>query len=154
MIERPGRHEGGQASAEVLLISATVLMAVLVIIIRTWAVIDTKFRVVGAAREAVRAYVEAPTADRANEDALRAALRAMDRDSLDELPIARDRFFRREGGFERCERIRITVRWEVPAIRAWIVRFGAVTVTGTQTEVVDPFRNGRTGPAECGGDAP
>jgi hypothetical protein len=147
-----GPAQAGQAGAEVLLVSAAVLFAVVIIILRTWAVVDVRFRVTGAAREAVRAYVESPVAREADEAAMRAAMAAMGVERVDELVVDRGVFLQRDGGFARCERVRMTVRWTVPAMRAWGVKLGTVTVRGSHSEVVDPYRNGRNGLAGCGGD--
>ncbi len=142
-------RERGQAAAEVLIVGALTIMTITIVLLRTWAVIDTKFRVEAAAREAVRAYVEAESGAQADVEARRAALSAMGVARIEDVAGDPGRFYVRRGGFGRCERVEVMLRWKVPAVGAWSVRFGEVTVTGSHTEVVDPFRNQRTGPARC-----
>jgi hypothetical protein len=150
------RAEGGQAAAEVLAVGAIVVITVTLVVVRTWAVVDAKFRIESAAREAARAYVEASGPGEADADARRAAWSAMGVGGPTDVPGDPAGFYERRGGFGRCERIDIRLRWEVPGLRAWVVTLGAVTVTGSHTEVVDPYRTGRDGPARCatpaGGD--
>lgn len=153
---RVTRAEGGQAAAEVLAVGAIVVITVTLVVVRTWAVVDAKFRIESAAREAARAYVEASGPGQADADARRAAWSAMGAAGPMDVPGDPAAFYVRRGGFGRCERIDIELRWEVPALQAWVVTLGAVTVTGSHTEVVDPYRSGRNGPARCaasnGGD--
>jgi hypothetical protein len=145
-ITRRGREnqgERGQAAAETLLVGVLALTTFTFLIIRAWAVVDMKFRVLGAAREAARAYVEAPSADSAQGRATAAGTEAMDGRNGISITVS--------GGFERCGRITATARATVPAIKVWVVRVGTVTVTGVHSEVVDPYRGGRSGEANCDG---
>jgi hypothetical protein len=135
------RSERGQAAAETLFLSVVVLTTFTLLLVRMWAVVDTKFRVLGAAREAARVYVESPEASNAQSRAQTAGIAAMGKSKDVEIYIT--------GGFERCGRVVATARAKVPALKIWVVRVGTVTVTGVHSEVVDPYRGGRSGEAVC-----
>jgi hypothetical protein len=58
-----------------------------------------------------------------------------------------------QGAIARCSRITVDVRYQVPSIRVpWVGAFGsgALEVHGSHTEIVDPFRSGLSGEADCG----
>jgi Flp pilus assembly protein TadG len=121
------------------------------LIANAWAVIDVKMAVTSAAREAARTYVEAPDhltgrqdADRAARDAIVAHKRNT---ALVSIEGPTD-----QSAFTRCNRVRFTVSYPVPAISLpFVGGFGSgFTVTATHSEIVDPFRNGVPGEALCG----
>jgi hypothetical protein len=142
-------RQRGQAAAEVLVVSVIIVLGVSMVLLRTWAVVDTKFRVNGAAREAVRAYVEAPNGDVAMDAARVAAARSMGVGAESPLPLDAPPLVSTASGFARCQRVSLTVRWAVPAVRFGNRSLGRVVVSGTHSEVVDPYRRGRTGEATC-----
>ena len=126
-----------------------------------WGVVDAKLAASAAAREAVRAYVEAPEtstgsvsqidgAERARA-AARAAIaghgRDPDRLTLD---VALDDPAR---GYSRCNVVTVVVRYPVPAVALpWIGGIGhGFTAVGRHTERVDPLRAGIPGAARCDG---
>lgn len=124
------------------------------LVANAWAVIDAKMAVSAAAREATRAFVEAPVdgdplalADAAARSAIAGAGR--DPAKLTLTPL--------EAVFERCETVRYEASYQVPAVRVpWVGGFGAgFTATARHAEVVDPYRSGlpSTG-IGCGSSSP
>jgi hypothetical protein len=116
-----------------------------------WAVVDTKYMVTSAAREAVRAYVEAPdetTASGRARERADEAVRAHGRDTHD---ITVDVAYERGRAWSRCARVAVTVRSRVPAFRLpWIEGYGhTFDVSARHSEIVDPFRSGLPGAASC-----
>jgi hypothetical protein len=111
------------------------------LVANAWAVVDAKMAVSAAAREATRAYVEAPVdgdplalADAAGRSAIQAAGRDPDRLVLTALDAA----------FARCETVRFEASYRIPAIHVpWVGGFGSgFTATARYAEVVDPYRTG------------
>jgi hypothetical protein len=106
-----------------------------------WAVVDAKMAMSAAAREATRAYVEAPAgtdpmarAEAAAREAARGHGRDPDRMELRAL----------ESGFARCQVVRFEARYQVPAVGLpFIARGGAgFTAAARHAEVIDPYRDG------------
>ena len=138
------------------------------LVANAWSVVDAKFAVDAAARQATRSYVEAEVegsgtasggssaraAEEAAVEAGLAALTAHGRDpeaasvgltALD--PVGG------QPGFSRCARATFTASYEVPALTLpWIGGFGdGIDVTSSHSELVDPYRSGVPGSAEaCG----
>jgi len=149
-LRRIHRSESGQAGIEVVPFGLLTFVVVTLLVANAWAVIDAKIAVSSAAREATRAYVEAPAdvdpLDVA-ETAAREAVRGAGRDParLVLTPI--------EATFARCETVRFEASYELPAIRLpWLGGIGAFTARARHAEVVDPFRTGV--PSSAGGCAP
>ncbi len=145
------RGDAGQVGGmEVLPLGFLVFIAGTLLIANAWGVIDAKLAVTSAAREAARAYVEAPdlaTATTAANQRAQETLTAYGRDgnrAQVNAPVAVD-------GHARCARITVTVSYDVPAIAIpFIGGFGDLApVTSTYTELVDPFRDGLSGEALC-----
>ncbi|MGH8898713.1 MAG: hypothetical protein ACRDZ4_17260 [Egibacteraceae bacterium] len=119
------------------------------LVANAWALIDAKFAVAAAAREAARAFVEAdPAADPVQEarTAAEAALAAYGRDpSRMRLDHA--------GEFARCERVSVTVTYPVPVVvLPGLTPLGrGLEATSTYSEIVDPLRSGLKGEATCVG---
>lgn len=113
-----------------------------------WAVVQTKSAVVDAARQAARTFVEAPDAQDAYTSARMSAdasLAAKGRDP------ARATLRISSGGFGRCERVTITVSYPAPVVVLPISSvLGGSTVSAAHSEIVDPYRSGLPGSAECG----
>ena len=148
---RWGDDRGQVGGIEVLPFSVLTFVVGALIVTSAWAVVDTKLAVDAAAREAVRAYVEAPdqaaassAATRAAGDTLAGHGRRADRLVLD---------VTHGGGqpFARCVLVRVDARYPIRALRLpWIGRgVGGVTVSAHHTERVDPFRSGLTGTGAC-----
>ncbi len=145
------RGESGQVGGiEVLPFGFLVFVAVTLLLANAWGVIDAKLAVTSSAREAVRAYVEADTASQAEVNAVTRAQetlvaygRSGPRATVDR-PIV-------NGGFSRCARVSVTVSYEIPTLSVpFIGGFGHLKpVTSTYSELVDPYRGGLLGPANC-----
>ncbi len=154
MSPRPARRcrgdRGQVGGIEVLPFGLLVFVSATLLFVNVWGVIDAKFAVTAAAREATRAFVESTTegdaianSARRAEETLDAYGRGGDRATID-TPVL-------EEAFGRCTRVAVTVHYEVPAIAIpFLGGFGAATSVGsTHTEVVDPFRDGLDGRARC-----
>jgi len=112
-----------------------------------WAVVQTKAAVVDAARQAARSYVEAPDAPDAYDSARTAAdasLSARGRDpGQASLQLS-------SGAFGRCARITVTVGYPAPVLVLPLSGlFGGSTVKAEHSELVDPYRSGLPGSAQC-----
>lgn len=136
------RDEAGQmAGAETVAFGVLVFVVGVLLVANAWGVIDAKLAVASAAREATRAYVEAPaTADpMARADAAaREALRGAGRDP------GRLRLTPLEADFTRCSAVRFEAAYDVPTIRIPLIgAFGpGFTARARHAEVVDPYRSG------------
>lgn len=120
------------------------------VVANAWAVTDAKLAANSAAREAARSYVEARSASeaalearRAAEEAIRGHGRRVERMELDRL----------EGGFARCARVTLEVRYRVPLVAVPVLgeKGSGFTVASRHSEVVDPYRSGLQGEAACRG---
>ncbi len=149
---RRGRGEAGQAGgAEVLPLSVLTFVLGLLVIVNAWSVVDADLAATSAAREAVRAFVEAPDEERALAAATTAVTdtvtghgRTADATSLT-VRYAGDL------GWGRCSRVVVTVRHPMPVVRVPVLGgFGhGFDVVATSTEVIDPYRSGVEGEARC-----
>jgi hypothetical protein len=115
-----------------------------------WSVVETKAAASAAAREAARTYVEAPSAVAGMDAARSAALGALaGRVSDPALAVVT----MTSGVFGRCQRITISVRYPAPALMLPLVRsigpLGGHAVRAEHSELVDPYRTGLPGAAEC-----
>lgn len=136
--------------AEALTFGVLIFVVGTLLIVNAWGVIDAKVAASASAREATRVLVEsaedAPRltiADQVVRDTL--AGHGKDPSRLVGTPDV-------QGDFARCARIRVEVRYRVPTITVpWIGGLGAgnLEVRGSHTELVDPFRGGLTGEADC-----
>ena len=120
---------------------------------QAWSVMDAKLATAAGAREAARAYVEAPPD--ASASAAHAAALAAGRSAADAHGGGRSTTIRAlagAGAFERCQRVVFEASQEVSAIPLPFLRGAtAFTVTSTHSEVVDPFRDGLEGELSCVG---
>jgi len=146
------RDERGQlAGIEALPFGVLIFVVGALLITNAWAVVDTKIAVDASAREAVRAYVEAPDQAAAEQAATRAAddTIAGHGRRVDHLTVHASH----EGGqpFARCVRVTVDASYPVPALRLpWIGGLGhAFDVRAHHTERIDPFRSGLTGSGTC-----
>jgi len=147
MSARRARGDAGQVGGvEAVPFGLIVLGVGILVLAHTWAVVDAKFLTAAAAREATRAYVEAPEADTASVDAVSAAHAA--------LPTGR-RLHDLDhhvagGGFGRCAPARFSATIAVPAFGLpWRPDRPEVRVRSAHEELVDPFRDGLPGLADC-----
>lgn len=147
---RPPRDQRGQvAGLEAVIFGLLVLVVGTLVIANAWAVVDAKEGVVGAAREAARAYVEAPdpmAAPAAAQAAAVSALTAGGR-SASELQVEVS------GALVRCGRVQVRLTLPIHLVGLGILgrRATTVSVRGSASELVDPYRSGLPGPADCAG---
>ena len=144
------RGDLGQVGGiEVLPFGFLVFIAGTLLLANAWAVVDARLAVARAAREGTRAYVESDDAGAAAAAAVARAeetLEALGRneDALVSSPEV-------DPHFARCRRVEMTVTARVPAL---VVPFiggfgGPIDVRATHSELIDPFRDGLPGAAEC-----
>jgi len=138
-----GGEAGFVGGAEGLAFGVLVFVAGTLVVAGAWGAIDAKMATATAAREAARAFVEAPDAATAARRAREAAAGAMAQDgrSLDRVRV------RVDGTFERCARVTAEVAYRAPFIRVpGISGTGhGLTVTARHSEIVDPYRSGVSG---------
>lgn len=115
-----------------------------------WSVVETKAAVSAAAREAARSYIQAPSSVAGITDARQAAFAALSGRVSDP---SKARVDLESGGFGRCQRISISVAYPAPAIELPLVRhigpLGGGTVHAEHSELIDPYRTGLAGSAQC-----
>jgi hypothetical protein len=147
---RLAADERGMGGVEVLPFGVLTFVIGGLLIANAWGVVDAKIATTAAAREAARAYVEAPGARQAVEAADAAARASMAGHGRDPARVEVEV----DGTFVRCAPVLAEVSYPVPAIRLpWIGGYGEVfEVRARHSEVVDPFRSGDLGPGEaiCG----
>ncbi len=142
VLGRAQRDESGQvAGMEVLPFGLLTFVVGALLVANAWAVIDAKIAVSAAAREATRAFVEAPVDSdpfTLADTAARAAIEGAGRDPAQLVLTAL------EAAFARCETVSFEASYQVPAIQLpWIGGLGAgFTATARHAEVVDPYRTG------------
>lgn len=154
------REHGAVGGAEILVLGFLVLVTGTLLLAACWAVVDAKFAVSSAAREAVRAAVEAPGGSDLEEVATTAADavfegRAAPVDPSLELAVDGTTV---DGGLpaggageaRRCGRVSATVRARVPTVvLPGVGLLLPVDVRATHSEVIDPYRDGLDGEARC-----
>jgi hypothetical protein len=142
------RGDAGQvAGIEAIPFGLLVLTVGVLLVAHTWAVVDAKFVTTAAAREAARAYVEAPLPGVAEASAMEAAGAVVERSGRDPGTLHLDRLSR---GFGRCVPTRFEAVLEVPTVATpWRGDRPAHSVRADHSEVVDPYRNGLPGLATC-----
>jgi hypothetical protein len=116
-----------------------------------WAVVDARFVVAAASREAVRAYVEAPDPTAAAAGADRAARETVAGHGRNPDRVRVTAALEPGRGWGRCARVRITARYPVPAITLpFVGGYGdGFVASATHSELVDPYRAGLPGAAAC-----
>lgn len=121
------------------------------LVANAWAVIDAKFAVSSAAREAARQYVEAPDRSAAARGAAERVGETIDEHGR-EGHRAHVEIMHDDGrAWGRCTRVRVTVSYPVPAVTLpWIGGYGGgFDVRSTHSEIVDPFRADLPGSGTC-----
>lgn len=117
------------------------------LVVNTWGVIDAKLAATAAAREATRAFVEAPSADAAWSGAERAARQTIAGHGRDPDPI---RLAAPGAELRRCALVTMEVTIPIHLVAVPLVRGPRVMdVTGRHRERVDALRAGLPGEAEC-----
>lgn len=146
LLGRLDREDGVVGGVEALPFGVLVFVVGTLIVVNAWGVVDAKMTVASAAREAVRAYVEAPEGTDPSAAASAAAQRTMQvlgrTRSTPQISVT--------GSFVRCARVVATVGYRITALRLpWIGSMGSFVASSTATEIVDPLRSGLTGEADC-----
>lgn len=148
---RPDRgEEGFVAGLEALAFGVLVFVIGTLVVLNAWTVVDAKFAVEGAAREAARSVVESaatvggagtPTDEhraiaRGAADEVIAGLRGPG-SRVDEDVVVR-------GSIQRGACVEVRVSMQVPVVRIPLLGTAGGTrpVVGTHRERVDPFRSG------------
>ncbi|MEX2550464.1 MAG: hypothetical protein WD638_09570 [Nitriliruptoraceae bacterium] len=148
-----GDQSGFSGGLESLAFGALVFVFGTLIILNAWAVVDARFATAAAAREAVRAVVEAEAGRSEAELAVRAEQAAMQALSAHG-HLAEPTLEFGDLQQARCATIAVTVGLEIRA--TFVPGFAdAVTypVRSSHAEVIDPFRPGLTagdGVVDCG----
>lgn len=138
------RDERGQvAGIEVLPFGFLVLVAGTLLVVNAWAVVDAKFAVTAAAREAARAYVETMDEAHAHDLAHRRAVEALAAHGRGD-PARVDVSVSTPEGHGRCRPVVVTVTYKVPALTVpFVGGFGrSITAESRHTELIDPYRDG------------
>jgi Flp pilus assembly protein TadG len=146
------RGDRGQVGGiEVIPFGILTFVIGMLVIVNVWGVVDSELATSSAAREAVRAFVESPdevSAVQRAQAATQAAFAGQGRSSSNStVSIA----YIGDRGWSRCSRVTITVRHPVHAVRLPIIGgFGhGFDAVASQSEVIDPFRSGLHGDAQC-----
>jgi hypothetical protein len=147
-----GGEDGVVGGVEMLPFGLLVFVAGALVVANLWALVDTKLSVSSAAREAVRTFVEAPDATSGAEAAEEAARRVAGGSGRDTSRVMVEWAGVGRDQLTRCARIVVTVHYDLPALSVpWLGGVGRGTrVSGTATELVDPYRDGIAGVA-CAG---
>ena len=153
-------EDGFVAGGEALALGVVVFVVGTLLILNGWRLVDGKLAVETAAREAARGLVEAPVGTILDPVAGPQAAEARARQTLvahrgpDDAPDATWRFVasRVSGTTARCAPITATVTIRVDTVRVPLVPagFGTVTLEGSHTERIEPYRSGLPiGGAQC-----
>lgn len=150
MTVRSRGDDGFAGGFEGLLFGMLLFVGGTLLVAFAWAVVDTKSATVEAARQAARSYVLAPDPSSAAASAQQAADAALSGYGRDP---SRARVAVTSGVFERCGRITITISYPAPLF--YLPFVGSVGtgdwVKSDNSELVDPFRSGLAGVAQCAG---
>lgn len=134
---------GSVGGAEVLPLAVLTFVVGSLMVANLWAVVDARLAVDGAAREALRRYVEAPDARAAAEDADAAARAAVAGAGRDPAKLALEVEHPDGRAWGACVPVVVTARYPV-AVQGLPGLDGdrLVTVEARHREVVDPWRSG------------
>lgn len=140
--------EGYLGGVEVMPFGILIFVVGILLLANAWGVIDAKQAATGAAREATRAYVEAPDVDAARAAATRAAEQTMASYGRQAFEVEAEES---SDGFVRCAAVTYEVVTTVPILELPLISRAAseVTVAGRHREIVDPLRSGLEGTAHC-----
>ncbi|MFO7779859.1 MAG: hypothetical protein R6V28_16030 [Nitriliruptoraceae bacterium] len=153
MPRRSVGEAGFTAGLEALAFGVLVFVFGTLLIMNAWAVVDAKFATSAAAREAVRAVVQAGRPDltvmQLEARAAGAARQAFVAHGYTVDPVLTDTTLART----RCATVAVTVELEVAAtVVPGLVSSATYPVRSSHAEVVDPFRSGLDGDGvdDCG----
>jgi len=145
---RAGHDAGSIGGVEVLPLCLLVLVGFALLLANGWAVVDARGVAADAAREAARAFAEAPADLDPWAEASGAALRAVDSTgrSRQRISVRIDAV-----GHRRCSPVTVEVTYRVPT--SWLPGTSGGPQLGVvrarHTTVVDPYRSGLSGDG-CG----
>jgi len=139
-------EEGLVSGLEALAFGVLILVVGTLVVVNAWAVIDARFATSAAAREAVRAVVEAPDigldGPQLEARARSAAAQALVAHGYEHEPELTGPPLTQA----RCATVEVTVELEVVAtILPWVSQPPSYRVASSHSEVVDPFRAGLGG---------
>ena len=145
----PSDEDGQVGGVEALFFGLLILVLGTLVVANAWGVIDAKMSAAGAAREAARAFVQAPAGSDPGRLARTAAMTAIEAEGRDP---ARTTVLV-SGDLTRCSRVVAEVSYRVPLVVVPLLGgFGAgFTATSRHSELVDPYRTGLAGTANCAG---
>ncbi len=152
MMNRRLHGEQGQVGGiEVIPFGILTFVIAMLVIANVWGAVDADLATTSAAREAVRAFVEAPDEQSAQMLAESAAQQAFQGQGRSAGATSISIAYTGDRGWSRCSRVTITVRHPVHAIRVPVIGgFGhGFDAVASQSEVIDPFRSGLPGDAQC-----
>lgn len=147
--ERLHDESGQVGGIEALFFGVLIFVLGTLAVASAWGVVDAKQAVQSAAFEATRAFVEAPAGSdpyAAASAAARSSFAATGRDAA-RLQV------NMSGTLARCSRVVATVSYRVPLVSVPLIGgFGSgITDSARHSELVDPYRSGLPGQADCAG---
>ncbi len=124
-----------------------IFMLGVLVVANAWGVIDAKMAAAGAAREAVRAYVQAPSTSQAVPMAHQAAVAAIRAEGRDDKRMT----LTMSGVLARCSRVTAEVQYRVPLVSVPVLggAGAGLVASARQSALVDPYRSGLPGTASC-----
>ena len=146
------RGDCGQVGGiEVIPFGFLTFVIAMLVIANAWAAIDAELSTTSAAREAVRAFVEAPDEESAQTRAESAVQQAFQGQGRSAGATSISISYTGSRGWSRCSRVSVTIHHPVHAIRVPLIGgFGhGFDAVASQSEVIDPFRSGVPGDAQC-----
>lgn len=146
------RGEAGQVGGiEVLPFGLLIFVIGALIATNAWGVVDAKVAAGAAARQAARAYVEAPDARSALDQALAAARQSIEGHGRNPDRVELDVAHEDDQPWRRCVRVTITVRYPVATISLPLVGgYGdGFEVRSSHSEIIDPYRSGLPAEGRC-----
>ncbi len=144
--------ESGVVGFEVLPFLVLVFMVGSLMFAQFWAVLDAKMVTTAGVRQAVRTFVEQPGKSSVSQARSRAIQAGEDVISANNL--SGESAVRAVGSFSlrRCARATFEATHQVPALRLPLGTSSApISVRSQHSELVDPFRSGLSGRANCVG---
>ena len=151
MAMRTTGDSGQVGGIEVIPFGVLTFVLATLLLANAWGAVDAQLAVTSAARESIRAFVEAPDESTATERAISAAATTVAAHGRDPSNTSVELHYLDGLTWARCRRVTSTVRRPIPVLRIPVLGgFGhAFDVVATQTEVIDPFRAGINGAKTC-----
>ncbi len=141
--------ERGTGGSEVLALGFLVLFSGTLIVMSAWGVIDAKMAALAASREGARSAVESPQTSEGASPTKRAR-KAAEQSWIGQGRSIDNLTFSLSGSLGRCEQITAITETEIKPIRMpWLGSWGTLKVVARHSEIVDPYRSGLDGEANC-----